>query len=500
MSLINNNSSLGNIRIIKMYLMETGTMNPMLGRSLNTQFDQNSIQILGERVSNTGNLSPTALAGVAGSIVVPGQVDRFINIDGGWNNKRYRFVIHAEPIDGSFAQNIICIYSGYTNGASEVALPNGGYDFPNEMAFYVNNCVTVNRVSEFTMANSNNNVGHFVQNASHFIHERTLGTNLQATFDANTLYPTTVPSMIRPMDVMRSIASRERSEVECLPEVDLRTAVATNLSSRSNNLPSTYLSSNLNAVAKARYDEMWSNSGGNLYENAAAIAADQTAFRDPLIAKLNVGGSQLPSSGMVSWGELKNIFPELSMPGTVKVMRKQDAQKIDIYQNNAGDYEPWYRTAPTGYMVNESFEALIANYIMNTVPSIMLECMIARVQISVTNMTLNGGLLTNINPPFAIIPTLTQGALIHLTGRLQHYIEHMVFQDLPINMQMPFSVSMHIDVFGESQIRVGINGQPEVPFCVPTYSDAMFTPMVTTYDSTLKNIANDIRFITSQLS
>lgn len=495
---MSNNSYLGNIRIVSIILMETGTMNPMLGRSLQTHVAGDVENALADVTRYGTYINPNAVAGVAGQIVVPGEVDRLINIDGGWMEKRYRFVMYAEPENSSFASAIVNVYTGYTNGAAMVQLPNGGYDFPPEMRFYINNCVTISKAPTITPTGETTAL-HTIQNASHFIHQQTMGGNMQAYFDQNTLQPTTIPSMIRPADVMHSIASKTRSMFDQQPEVDLRTAIQTSLSKRTNAIPANYLTQNLQAIARASIDDMYNMNGVGMYENAAGIVQDPTPFREPIVAKLMATGSNISAAGYTTWSEMKNSFPELHAQGVVKMVRRQDAQRQDVYQTNAGDYQPWYQSNPTGSVsVNQSMEAVVANSLMNTVPSVMLECLLVRTRITATNMVIGGGIEINIEPPYTITP-LPQHTTIQMVELLRQRLELQILRDLPINTAMPFNLIMHIDVFGESHIYVGINGQPPVPFCVPSYSDAMFTPMVTTQNTTLTNIANDIEYLAGRL-
>jgi hypothetical protein len=491
-----------NLRITSIFFIETGTTNDMVARSLNSHVDERMMNVLADQTRQGDMIHADNLTGIAGKIITPGaQVDRFVNIANGWQNKRYRFVLHAVPDTGNLQSSMQYIYTGYSNSTGVVQVQNGGYDFDPNMQLFVNNRVTISSI----MPNEFNTNGFFnVQNASHVIHPKMIGNQARPTFNPTNMAPIQVPSTIRPMDLMYALSSQETSQLNAQFVGDMRSAISTSLSRRTNQLPATYLQTSLDSLYRAV--QLEDPNGGNhgVYSAAAAGAgaSELSFYEDPLIGKISMGRTGYVENGYVTWYELKDVFPEITQQGIVKVINTGETKKLDIYQSNAGDFQPWYQLDPMGSgqaRVDESMEAIVSTYLLQTLPAIMLQSLMSRITIRATNMTPTGQISVQVDPPVPLFGELPQGYIQQTLATFVRNAELSIFRDMPLQEGIPFSISAHIDAFGDSHIQISINGQPPVPYCSPTYADASFTPMVTSSQNVLNNIASDVKFMAKNL-
>lgn len=486
------------IRVTAMYVIETGTTNDMVSRAFTSHIDNTKMAQVAESTRGGEMVQSANLAGIAGTIIMPSaQVDRLVNIAGGWQNKRYRFVMHAVPDVGGLDSSIQYIYTGYTNATGVVPTATG-YDFAPDMQLFINNRIVISAVAPNSL---NTNGFYNVQNASHVIHPGTLGGLAKPSFDPANLAPLQVPSTMRPTDLMHSLSSKETSGFNERFVGDMRSAVTLALSRRTNQLPANYLATSLDALHRAIQTEDPNQHTHGIYSSAAANASEILVYEDPLIGMISMNRTGYTETGYVRWDEIKTVLPELTQHGVVQVIGGRDTKKMDIYQSSHGDYQSWYtQSMSTGTVnVDQSMEAIVATYLMQTVPAIAIQSLMSRVSLRATNMTPDGSIKVEVDPPVPLFGSLPVGYIQQAVQSFVTNLEVNVLRDMPINKMIPFSLAMHLDSFGDSHIQISVNGQPPVPYCSPTYADASFTPIVTSNHQNLHGIANDVSYLASNL-
>lgn len=487
------------IRVKALYIIETGTTNDMVSRSFTSHLDNIKMNQVIESTRGGEMVQAGNLAGVAGTIIMPSsEIDREVQIAGGWQQKRYRFVMQAVPDVGGLESSVQYIYTGYTNASGVVQLQNGGHDFAPDMQLFINNRIVLSTVAP----NSLNQNGFFnVQNASHVIHPGTLGGLNRPSFNPMDLSPLQVPSTMRPTDLMHALSAQETSGMNERFVGDMRSAVTLALSRRTNQLPSNYLATSVDALHRAIQSEDPNQHIHGIYSSAAAQASEMLVYEDPLIGMISMNRTGYAELGYVRWDELKSILPELAVPGTVMVFGNDKAEKMDIYQSSHSNYQPWYQRQMNGQLqVDQSMEAIVSTYLLQTVPAIALQHLMSRVTFRATNMTADGQISVQVDPPVPLFGELPAG---YIQSSVQNFVRNLevnVLRDMPINSHIPFSIAVHLDVFGDSHVQVSMNGQPPVPYCSPTYADASFTPVVTSNHQNLNNVANDVKFLASNIT
>lgn len=487
------------LRVTSMFLIETGTTNDMASRSLTSHLDNTALQQVGEQTRGGQMIQANNLAGIAGHIIMPGaQVDRLVGIANGWKNKRYRFVMHAVPDVGTLNSTTQYIYTGYTNTTGLVQVPTG-FDFAPEMQLFINNRIVISAIAP----NSLNQNGFFnVQNASHVIHPGTLGGISRPAFDPANLAPLQVPSTMRPSDLMHALNAQETSNLNARFVGDMRSAVTLGLSRRTNQLPANYLATSLDSLYRAIHTEDPNTAAHGVYAAAAGNASEFGVYQDPLIGMISMNQTGYTELGYVTWAEIKSILPELTAHGIVKVINNNEVKKKDIYQSHHGDFQPWYTQDMNSGNVNvdQSLEAVVSTYLLQTVPAIAIQHLMSRVTLRATNMTADGSIQVMVDPPVPLFGELPQGYIQQSVQNFVSNLEVAVLRDMPINKAIPFQLAMHLDAFGDSHIQISINGQPAVPYCSPTYADASFTPIVTTNHSNLNKVAHDVKHLAANLN
>lgn len=479
------------LEIKEFILVQTGTADDMVGRNYTTHVSPNMYKQFQEQTSNGLAYSAEALSGLAGQMIIPDTQNgnRPLQMVNGWGTRRYRFVLKLGHRDGSMADSTVrYIYTGYTDysGYNEQTC-----NFDPNMRLYFNNAIAL--VS--TMINTPHGMQPFVQvnEISHLLNPHTLGGNLQSQFDPNTFQPIVQPSTLRPRDLFDHMATNAEARSRGTSIIDMGTSVEMKKASRDNNIPSRYLSRAVSSVAQAVEMSTPQMNEQQLYATAGGYTAEQAVHGDLFISSLMDFGYAL--KGFVTYAELSKLHPYLQhvtrffgSKQTERVINATDTN--DKYMIRRGENEQWI----TGHGVNLSNEALIANAVMQSVPAALLRNLVVRCVLVATNMRVGGGVHVEVRTPFAITD-VPQGYLMSRIPMIERELAAIIFNDLPINRNAPFFIEIHMDIFGESFVRVGFNGNAPIPFTSTSYCDAMTSPMVSATNQPLEQMANDIRFI-----
>lgn len=164
-------------------------------------------------------------------------------------------------------------------------------------------------------------------------------------------------------------------------------------------------------------------------------------------------------------------------------------KKHDVYISDRGNFDS---------MVGDRRpQTLLITQIMQSIPGVLLESLISFARIRVTNMTVDNSVMVSIVDPMSFAD-LPEGYLITQIPHLEQRLKHIIFNDIAFSNYVPFDLSLTVDIFGESFALLGYNGQPQVPYSIPTYCDSMLSPIVTTNGNVLGTMANDVRYLVGQ--
>jgi len=125
-------------------------------------------------------------------------------------------------------------------------------------------------------------------------------------------------------------------------------------------------------------------------------------------------------------------------------------------------------------------EVQLATILQQAVPGIMMDLALAGIVFKATNRTIGGQMFVEVYN-WQDFPSLT-GAQIDMTDFIQtfkHRLLTEVLVDLSFSGQADFAVNMNVDLLGETIIELEWNGGEPHRLCVPSFADALLTPLVT---------------------
>jgi hypothetical protein len=452
--------------ITKLLLTEVGTFNDMYVRPYQSQMTRQSIDAFQEATEYGKVINASVLAGVAGDMLRPvAQHQGMTTIANGWDGRRFRFLM--EVTQGSqFAGSgqLRQIIGGYTNHLG--ATHSGAID--PEMQFFFNSVMVVR--DTLTPGPNGNYYTTSVSDVSHVI----TGDYEPMGFGG----AGSVKRLMRPQDVFKTMQGRLLKDAKVF---DTRTTMAGGAvkSRRNNSLAPTYLSRVMNAwkstYAGEEVSDTTSNTMGQLLANAAGQVREQMSSQDHFLGMLQ-RQTNFSSQQCATYKELVALSPNLD--NVTFVSFDQGHSLIPNHQR--GQTEHWH---------GSGMETVAATIVMQAVPAIMIDLLLTKLSIMVTNQTIGGDYSVQVMDA----KTFVEG--LDLTPYISRFINRLqveVLRDLTRNNQIEIAFQLNIDIMGQSDISIGVNGQPMVPFAMPSFCDGMFVPVITNDAMTLNALASDI--------
>ena len=473
------------------FFVESGTYQPIYMRPYETQYDEQIAQKYYNDTEGGTKIVPAAFSEISSSILRPTAAHAgTINIDNGWNQRRMSFIIEVQVPDAFGGKSVVL--TGYTD-RTDVALRNNAFD--PHMRLYLNTSTVITTMTQ-RMPNGAISERKSILDSSHLLNMTVMNnirTNLAMndTYRENTLWYATPYNVINEMNNIGASASHNVNMFGGDSILDLRQRTSDHevkRSRRENTVPTAYLSKILRGVS----DNLGSMSMGIAEDEHAALTNASIAVKesqltiDPLIVEI-ANSTGYSECGFVTWAELNRIVPNLDL-----VTRYSDRASAVVQTNvpdaDAGNFQGWQGV---------SFETSIANSISQLVPAMMTSCMIGSITFAFSNDNVTA------TPTVSIATGQTMINGIPFVNMAQTFEGRFLTEVAPmitdqgrtiINMLVQCSLGT------ETYISISRNGQPEVPFCAPTFCDSLYTPVLAPSQQNLTNIATDLQNIANSVN
>jgi len=456
------------VRITKLLISETGTYNPQYRRPFETSVTGDVIDALQERVSGSGTVAASQLAGVAFSFLAPSaQPEKQVNIVNGWAEKRLRFMMEVETVNNMGMVNTQ-ILLGYTDHPG-ISL-TGAID-PN-MMFYINSTISIKQEV--------NNLGFGAQNfsisgeASHVI----------ADNDWAGVYTDQKDFRMRPTDVF-SVMTRTHVGGSLGGQfVDTRNMISTtpSKSRRSNSLASTFAANIINTYSQAVSTDDFHQSEDAILANARGACVEAPVAHDKFMRALaNMRGQ--PATNWFTYRELQRISPSVDSDEVTVVVITGDAISKPNTQHQAGMTDDWGQA---------HMETKVATILSQAVPALMMESGLMKLAFSATNKTVNGLMEYSIG---GVATFNTNMNAVPLMNRFFQELEIKVMRDVSENSAFTYQITLDVNLVGDTTISIQLEGRPWTSYNVPSFCDALLVPVITANDQRATMLASDFQKI-----
>jgi hypothetical protein len=487
------------VGIRQFILVQTGTYQEQTLRPFETVITDNVIQRLESATHGGKNLGVAAIQGVAANVIRPqAQIEGNVNIANGWKSRRFRFllkVLEKHPfMMGTTTQRI---FSGYTDQC-DASINH----LDPEMRIYFNSETVVSEVVRDT---PNGPVRHAVVTSANQI-----VAPVDYAMGANGMTNRPTSHLIRPEDIFSIGQSQQvvdnlnRTGVfkgNVSHVIDSRTMVGQGgeykYSMRRDTSPTRYLSDTLGAFQHAVRESAMSldsdsvSTGGlnleGIYGEAQSYAANHDIQSNTFLAMLKDHAGYM-EKGYITYRELCSLFPEAGRVGEVTHFSMDNGRSIRQV-NHADQSFHWGGADQI---------SIAASLLAQVIPAVMMDNFIRNISFGVTNGMGPGNYLLEIHDHST--RSVIDG--VHMLPYLMEFERRLitdVLNTISMNNQIPFQISMASDLMGDSVIDIQLGGESVRRYVAPTFSDSLFSPVITRRDDLPGLISHDMLYLVNSI-
>ena len=430
----------------------------------------NKFQNLLAQRGKDSHINPHAAASYIPEIInLQARPTGMANIPNGWGTERLRFIIVAEN-DGLTGTKRISYIQGYTEFSD---LSQNGLIDPN-MIFYINSITntttTLDRVNNrlWTTPGSTFNV---VTDA--------LGNS---TYQMEMGDPFDLPKLARPKDIVENAMTLEMHNPVSGRVINASGALGQNTadtSSRTNGDPLQYFSKLYNCFIDGKINTSYSSDANDptaILRNAADMhtVLESNLLAQPFVKAIHrVTGEICPTN--FTLGTLLIMDPTINTNEIVVVRKDYRSQQPTNLPMNNGLLDMMTMSSDTANTLNPTAENLKAVMLCNSINSMMLENLITRASVSMTNMTgENTVIISDVN---SFIPDID---LIRWTNRLYSSLLNILMPKITDGGLTIVDIHFMTDVISDTTVAISLNHGPVYLYRFPTFADSLYTPTVTT--------------------
>ena len=478
-------NTVNRLTVNKLLLQETGTYNPLHFRPYQTHIDGQTLDTIVARAeSSVGSISnPSIFSGISSSVVSPsGTPGQQISIPYGWAERRIRFILELS-LENNFNGVELLYFQGYTN-YSGVTM-SGAVD--PMMEFILNSYMRVTRTTMYT-ANGLQYVDR-VTDSGQVINGMLMTENVSMVTPG---YEHGVYTL-RPQDVFVGISSIQVTEQYeaygrgAINDSRVAKTSDTQLSSRTNNIPTNYISKILGSYQTAADSQMYGHDTKNTINRAHEVSFehDSRTKDNPFIRALSVcrGGGPNSLRAVFTARELESIDPMLS----------QKTQYVALTPV-ARSFLP--QIGQAAHWSASDRETVLATMLSTSVPALMMELMISKIHVRTTNNTIGAKFETFIIDAKSI----SNADMSKMYGIFIQRLERELLFDMTFGSQEIVMLDMMLDMMGESSINISVNGSPTVLYQTPSFCDSLLAPVTTTSKDNYFQLCNDFGMIFNNMS
>lgn len=464
--------------VVKSYMVESGTYNPMFTRPYTTTLDNNGLNNFMEATHGGTDITRYNIAPIASSLVAPSaQPDAQINIANGWQQTRIIFMMEIAQV----GTGISTVISGY---ADKVDLSLSGILDPH-LRLTINSVLTLNTVQQMG-PHGVMEMKRVIDNG-HLLGAHTAQSVLSLTpqLPGPTGYnPGNRVFMQRPSDIAHNLSLGYYGESVTM---DGRTEVfpgRVDKSARANNVASTYIADTVNALINHKSAPAYSAanwSPQDVYSEAASKMAESNVMTNSIMRYIEKN-SNINSLGYITWQQINALFPDLdakteyfhSTGVPVELSNNQH------FTSSHGNFEYWQNT---------SYEAMFASTVLQTVPSIMSQLMLTGYSGMFTNETLDGSYQVLTSDARSFIDGFDRTQSIKL---LEDRIRNELMPGLTNGNLRLITVTLNLSLMRDGYISISIDGGIPIEFSAPCWGDGLYIPTISTNPDSLSLIAGTV--------
>lgn len=473
------NNEILNIEILNIVIQETGTYNNQYLRPYETNVQANTLDNFVDRIKETNStrIPAGAIADLSANILTPSaRPICTVPIVNGWDTPRERFLIIVEVTYSVGNKENIYLqgytdYTGVSTGINNITRAYGAID--PQMAFNINSVSKVNIVQNISN-------GVILETKRATLSDQVLQIEPPTINNNPTVYG------LRPIDIISDINSqwvRESIAYAGGPSTTLDTrtilgASNSNCNRRTNNIPSNYLADFVSSFMAAASNPEVGMDTGEIINECRAELSENNFSTNPFIRFISNSTGTNITNGWFKWIDLLTAFPYA-------------ADKVTYIENTHSEYSNIHRTGMTEDAGSMTRESIVAAFLSQTVPAIMVGCLINKLAFVTTNRDI-GGLVTTVISNFRVLNPQYQTQSLDL---FKSRFEREIYRSISYDNSDVVDLDIKADLYGETWISISINNAPVQVFVYPTFCDSLINPNMVNSDEALHKASSELEIL-----
>lgn len=464
------------IEVVNCIFVATGTYQSMVHRPFNGTLNQEGLNLFMNQTRGGTDVNVATLAGISNHLLAPVTAPQgIIGIQNGWDKTRVRFYLLIKVTRPAS----VPIYQAVTGWTDVMGLDFNTQSISPLMRLHFNSVMSVALLENGGFALSDNS--QLIYNMPAYAPMMTGGFEVPKV---NTLMPEDVMGHIGFMHIAGGMDGQGmdgRGQSAMSPLIK---------STRANNLTTSYLDRSINAMLTAKHaTDLAATNMFGISSHARGDVRENSVDGDIFINMIR-RNSDYDAHGSIPYGQLCNLIPNLG--GMVNVVDNRKDLSSNVSNNfgamQAGNFSDWSNQRP---------ETIFVTRLIQTIPSIMMELCLSRGHMQVTNMTTDGSeMAISFDGIDSLIPNLD---LNNPLMRLQQRLKVEVLRDISLNNAIAYSIVANVNVFGDTYIKVALNGAPPIDYCMPSFCDSVAVPVVAPNTMAIQSVAHTVNLLSSQL-
>jgi len=466
-----------NIRVKKLILKEISGQQMQFIRPYVTNLNSQGVELLMDYIDNGVKITPESIGGKLDNFMsLSSQTRGPIDIINGWGEKRFIFILFVDVV--SQLGTISEIVTGYTDNAE-----HGSYGrtakLSNELTFFINTIIRVRNSTVHDNYQGTRQVSTIIDNTHVFSNNSYRNSGM----DYNLFACNKSNILAKMQDVDQSISNVERLN----ERISGRPQLASRLDS---SLPHYFTSivepvrRNLNKVSHYDLGQKEYTSWSDIF---SSVRSESNVFSNQYnFLRLLSDYHGNSSVSFFTWGELCSLDEN-----TDKVTSIFFNTNVERHENQLLYLSP-NNTSGVG---DNSIETQAALMLSTSIPTILMKYGIGYIEFNASNMTkVDGSILISILKIDGVVQQDVRNAI----SILEHEITHAVLLDITRNNLFTLDLKVCSNVFKDTRISINL-GNGEIPYLIPSFCDALFSPIITNDANDIQRTAMDFVEITGML-
>ncbi len=457
------------INVLAFIVLETGTYGDQFRRSYVTNTDGHSLSIIGSRVAGAKAFTPSLFSGVANHFIQPSaNPESELLIPHGWQQRRLRFMLKLQHTSytGDVVEQVVTGWGEHNEGLS---MQSNQLD--PDMEFVVNSTVH--------LAHKRQNTPLGMQQYTNVVDN----SHVLAAGDWGGFYTdqSRKEQRMRPEDVhtIMTAADVMKEEPDMFDGRIANTQMAVK-SRRSNGVATEYMARIMDSSRRAQALSQFGQSEEHISTQARGMVAENLVAEDPFLEALGkIRGSF--TTNRFTWKDLLALDPNARNVFYPQVLGHTERAMSD-FRNNSNEWHAPDRATQ------------VATILSQAIPGYMMDSAISVAYIQATNKNKQFG---ELMPAVAItnVESFASGNLETEIERLRIAIQDQLLRDLSYNDSSSYNIEMHVDLLGDTRIRLEWEGYDCGEFVTPSFADALMVPVLTADNHRAATVASDFSLL-----